>query len=263
MLWSIQPREFPNSDLAIRRVSQRTPSFELEPDLSFTAGRSVMKADAPKKISKYDVVDLIGKGGMGVVYKAVDRALGRPVAIKVVNGAAEHSELERFYREAQFTAGLRHPNIVVVYDLGDFEGRPYLVMEYLDGQSLESMLPTKTMTMLQKISYVRQICNGLEYAHSRQPSIIHRDIKPANIVVLADGSVKIVVCGMPGLVHPRHTRAGQLIGTLNYMSPEQIKGADLDARSDIFSTGVVLYQLLTSKLPFAGGGIAQTLKQIV
>lgn len=222
-----------------------------------------MKADAPKKIGKYDVVDLIGRGGMGVVYKAVDRVLGRPVAIKVVNGAAEHSELERFYREAQFTASLRHPNIVVVYDLGDFAGRPYLVMEYLDGQSLDSMLPTKTITMLQKISYVRQICSGLEYAHSRQPSIIHRDIKPANIVVLADGTVKIVDFGMARLVHSRHTRAGQLIGTLNYMSPEQIKGADLDARSDIFSTGVVLYQLLTSKLPFSGGGIAQTLKQIV
>ena len=146
-----------------------------------------MKADAPKKISKYDVVDLIGKGGMGVVYKAVDRALGRLVAIKVVNGAAQHSELERFYREAQFTASLRHPNIVVVYDLGDFEGRPYLVMEYLDGPSLESMLSTKTLTMLQKISYVRQVCSGLEYAHSRQPSIIHGDIKPANIVVFADG----------------------------------------------------------------------------
>jgi serine/threonine protein kinase len=222
-----------------------------------------MKADAPKKISKYDVVDLIGKGGMGVVYKAVDRALGRLVAIKVVNGAAEHSELGRFYREAQFTAGLRHPNIVVVYDLGDFEGRPYLVMEYLDGHSLESMLPAKKMTMLQKISYVRQVCSGLEYAHSRQPSMIHRDIKPGNIVVLADGTVKIVDFGMARLVHSSHTRAGQLIGTLNYMSPEQIKGADLDARSDIFSTGVVLYQLLTSKLPFSGGGIAQTLKQIV
>jgi serine/threonine protein kinase len=222
-----------------------------------------MKADAPKKIGKYEVLDLIGKGGMGVVYKAVDRALGRLVAIKVVTEAAARSELERFYREAQFTANLRHANIVVVYDLGDFEGRPYLVMEYLDGQSLEAMRATKTITMLQKISYVRQTCNGLEYAHSRQPSIIHRDIKPANIVVLADGSVKIVDFGMARLVHSRHTRAGQLIGTVHYMSPEQIKGIDLDARSDIFSTGVVLYQLLTSKLPFAGNGIAQTLKQIV
>ena len=222
-----------------------------------------MKVDAPRKISKYEVVDLIGRGGMGVVYKAVDRALGRLVAIKLVTGAAEHGELNRFYREAQFTASLRHPNIVVVYDLGDFEGRPYLVMEYLEGHSLESMLATKTISMLQKIGYVRQICSGLEYAHSRQPSIIHRDIKPANIVVLADGSVKIVDFGMARLAHSRYTRAGQLIGTVHYMSPEQIKGVDLDARSDIFSTGVVLYQLLTSKLPFAGRGVAETLKQIV
>jgi len=223
-----------------------------------------MDADAPKKISKYDVVDLIGTGGMGVVYKAVDRALGRLVAIKMVTGAAEQGELlKRFYREAQFTANLRHPNIVIVYDLGDFEGKPYLVMEYLDGQSLESMLATKTITMLQKISYVRQICSGLEYAHSRQPSIIHRDIKPANIVVLADGSVKIVDFGIARLMHSRHTRAGQLVGSFDYMSPEQINDVDLDGRSDIFSTGVVLYQLLTSKLPFEGSGIAQTLNRIV
>jgi eukaryotic-like serine/threonine-protein kinase len=223
-----------------------------------------MEADAPKKISKYDVVDLIGRGGMGVVYKAVDRALDRLVAIKMVTGAAEQGELlKRFYREAQFTANLRHPNIVIVYDLGDFEGRPYLVMEYLDGQSLESMLATKTITMLQTISYVRQICRGLEYAHSRQPSIIHRDIKPANIVVLADGSVKIVDFGIARLVHSRHTHAGQLMGSFHYMSPEQVNDVDLDGRSDIFSTGVVLYQLLTSKLPFEGSGIAQTLNRIV
>ena len=223
-----------------------------------------MEADAPKKISKYDVVDLIGRGGMGVVYKAVDRALRRLVAIKMVTGAAEQGELlKRFYREAQFTANLRHPNIVIVYDLGDFEGRPYLVMEYLDGQSLESMLATKTITMLQTISYVRQICSGLEYAHSRQPSIVHRDIKPANIVVLADGSVKIVDFGIARLVHSRHTQAGQLMGSFHYMSPEQINDVDLDGRSDIFSTGVVLYQLLTSKLPFEGSGVAQTLNRIV
>jgi eukaryotic-like serine/threonine-protein kinase len=233
-------------------------------DLSFTAGLSTMDADAPKKISKYDVVDLIGTGGMGVVYKAVDRALGRLVAIKMVTGAAEQDQLlKRFYREAQFTANLRHPNIVIVYDLGDFEGKPYLVMEYLDGQSLESMRATKTITMLQKISYVRQICSGLEYAHSRQPSIIHRDIKPANIVVLADGGVKIVDFGIARLVDSRRTRAGQLVGSFDYMSPEQINDVDLDGRSDIFSTGVVLYQLLTSRLPFEGSGIAQTLNRIV
>jgi len=133
-----------------------------------------MEADAPKKIGKYDVVDLIGRGEMGVVYKAVDRALGRLVAIKMVTGAAAQGNLlKRFYHEAQFTANLRHTNIVIVYDLGDFEGTPYVVMEYLDGQSLKSMLPAKTITMLQKIICARQICSDLEYAHSRQPSIIH------------------------------------------------------------------------------------------
>jgi tetratricopeptide (TPR) repeat protein len=224
-----------------------------------------MKADAPKKISKYDVVDLIGRGGMGVVYKAVDRALGRLVAIKMVtSAAAEQGELlKRFYREAQFTANLRHPNIVTVYSLGDFKGRPYLVMEYLNGKSLESILTMKPVTLLQKISYVRQVCNGLEYAHSHQPSIIHRDIKPANIVVLEDGTVKIVDFGLARLTHTRNTRVGQLMGSFHYMSPEQVKGVDLDGRSDIFSTGVVLYRLLTRKLPFEGSGIGQTLNKIL
>jgi serine/threonine protein kinase len=179
--------EFPNYDSGIRRISRCTLSLNRSRDLSFTAEPSSMEADAPKKIGKYDVVDLIGRGEMGVVYKAVDRALGRLVAIKMVTGAAAQGNLlKRFYQEAQFT-NLRHTNIVIVYDLGDFEGRPYVVMEYLDGQSLKSMLPTKTITMLQKISCVRQICSDLEYAHSRQPSIIHGDIKPANIVVFADG----------------------------------------------------------------------------
>ena len=224
-----------------------------------------MQTDAPKRINKYDVVDLIGRGERGVVYKAVDRALGRPVAIKMVTGgSAEPGDLlKRFYGEAKFTANLRHPNIVIVYDLGEYEGRPYLVMEYLNGQSLASMLARETIPMLEKISYVRQICSGLEYAHSRQPSIIHRDIKPANIVVLEDGSVKLVDFGIARLVHSTQPRTGQLMGSVNYVSPEQINHLELDGRSDIFSTGVVLYQLLTSKLPFEGVGTAQTLKHIV
>lgn len=183
---------FVNSRIATRAFGEFhgacTLSLNCSRDLSFTAGPSIMEADAPKKIGKYDVVDLIGRGEMGVVYKAVDRALGRLVAIKMVTGAAAQGNLlKRFYHEAQFTANLRHTNIVIVYDPGDFEGRPYVVMEYLDGQSLKSMLATRTITMLQKISYVRQICSDLEYAHSRQSSIIHGDIKPANIVVFADG----------------------------------------------------------------------------
>jgi serine/threonine-protein kinase len=223
-----------------------------------------MEADALKKINKYDVVDVIGRGGMGVVYKAIDRTLDRMVAIKMVTTATDDpaSLLKRFYREAQFTGNLRHPNIVTVYDLGDLDGRPYLVMEYLEGHSLEWMLAMQPMTMLEKIGYVRQVCNGLEYAHTRQPSIVHRDIKPANIVVLKDGTVKIIDFGIARLGHSRNTRSGQLLGSYHYMSPEQINDAELDERTDIFSTGVVLYQLLTLKLPFEGSGIAQTLNKI-
>jgi tetratricopeptide (TPR) repeat protein len=224
-----------------------------------------MEPSAPRNIHKYEVIDLIGRGGMGVVYKAMDRALNRPVAIKMVTNADDPNGelLQRFYRESQFTASLRHENIVIVYELGDFEGQPYLVMEYLAGQSLESMLARQPMTLPQRINYVRQVCNGLHYAHTRQPSIIHRDIKPANIVVLEDGTAKIVDFGIARLEQSQDTRSGQIMGSYHYMSPEQIKDHDLDGRTDIFSLGIVLYQLLTLTLPFEGSGIAQTLHRIV
>ncbi|HEX4486926.1 MAG TPA: protein kinase [Terriglobales bacterium] len=224
-----------------------------------------MEPGAPKKINKYDVLGLIGRGGMGVVYKAIDSSLDRLVAIKMVTSADDsHGDLlKRFYREAQFTANLRHQNIVTVYELGDFEGRPYLVMEYLAGQSLESMLARQPMSLRQRVSHVRQLCNGLHYAHSRQPSVIHRDIKPANIVVLEDGTAKIVDFGIARLDQSNDTRSGQIMGSYHYMSPEQIENEQLDGRTDIFSAGVVLYQLLTLTLPFEGSGIAQTLHRIV
>ena len=224
-----------------------------------------MEPSAPRKINKYDVIDLIGRGGMGVVYKAVDRSLDRLVAIKMVTSADDPRGdlLKRFYRESQFTANLRHQNIVTVYELGDFEGRPYLVMEYLAGQSLDSILARQPMTLQQRINYIRQVCHGLHYAHSRQPSIIHRDIKPANIVILEDGTAKIVDFGIARLGQSNDTRSGQLMGSYHYMSPEQIESAELDGRSDIFSVGVVLYQLLTLTLPFEGNGIAQTLHRII
>jgi serine/threonine protein kinase len=226
---------------------------------------ATMEPEALKKINKYNVLEIIGRGGMGVVYKAVDSSLDRLVAIKMVTRVTDDADslLKRFYREAQFTGNLRHPNIVTVYDLGDLDGVPYLVMEYLDGSSLESMLGSTPMTLLQKVNYVRQVCNGLEYAHSRSPSIVHRDIKPANIVVLQDGSVKIIDFGIARLGHSHFTRSGQLLGSCHYMSPEQIEDHELDGRSDVFSTGVLLYQLLTLRLPFDGSGVAQILNKIV
>ena len=224
-----------------------------------------MKTSTPKKIGKYDVVDVIGRGGMGVVYKAIDRALDRFVAIKMVTSAdEEHGDLlKRFYREAQFTAKLRHQNIVTVYDLGEFSGKPYLVMEYLSGRSLDVMLAGPPMSLEQKIHCIWQVCNGLQYAHTRQPSIIHRDIKPANIVIGEDGTAKLIDFGIARLGQSRNTRTGLIMGSYQYMSPEQINGSELDARSDIFSTGVVLYQALTSTLPFEGSTISETLQNVM
>jgi eukaryotic-like serine/threonine-protein kinase len=216
------------------------------------------------KIGKYDVIDVIGRGGMGVVYQAKDPYLDRLVAIKMMNvDVHENTDfLERFYREAKSTASLRHPNIVTVYDLGEYQNRPFLVMEYLEGHSLESLLRAhRPMTVLEKISIIVEVCQGLGYAH--QHGIIHRDIKPANIMVLNDGGVKIVDFGIARLGDNTLTRTGQIVGSLYYMPPEQLRDKPVDTRADIYSTGVVLYQLLTYSLPFEGESTGSTLAKII
>ena len=219
----------------------------------------------PIKIGKYEVVDLLGKGGMGVVYKATDPLLGRLVAIKMmttVDYVDNPDLLQRFYREAQSTGNLHHRNIVTVYELGDQDGSPYLVMEYLEGESLDAMISSRRpFTLLDKISLIIEVCDGLAYAH--QKSVVHRDIKPGNIMVLKDSGVKIVDFGIAHIGNRTVTRTGQLLGSLPYMSPEQISGRQVDARTDIFSLGVVLYQLLTHSLPFEGDTPAATLLKII
>ena len=224
-----------------------------------------MEAAIPQKIDKYEVLGLIARGGMALVYKAIDRTLDRLVAIKMVTSVeSEHADLlKRFYREAQFTASLRHENIVTVYDLGEFAGTPYLVMEYLGGKSLDSLIEAEAMSLQQKLNCICQVCNGLQYAHSHQPSIIHRDIKPANILVSEEGNAKIIDFGIARVGQSHNTRTGFVMGSYQYMSPEQINGTELDGRSDIFSTGIVLYQLLSGKLPFAGDTISETLQKVV
>jgi serine/threonine-protein kinase len=216
------------------------------------------------KIGKYDVIDVIGRGGMGVVYQAKDPYLDRLVAIKMMNvDVHENTDfLERFYREAKSTASLRHPNIVTGYDLGEYENRPFLVMEYLEGHSLESLLRAhRPMTVLEKINIIVEVCQGLGYAH--QHGIIHRDVKPANIMVLNDGGVKIVDFGIARLGDNTLTRTGQIVGSLYYMPPEQLRDKPVDTRADIYSTGVVLYQLLTYSLPFEGESTGSTLAKII
>ena len=216
------------------------------------------------KIGKYDVIDIIGRGGMGVVYKARDPYLDRLVAIKMMNvDIHEDSDfMERFYREAKATASLQHPNIVTVYDLGEYQNRPFLVMQYLEGYSLEALLRGhRAMTLVEKLNIIVEVCQGLAYAHQR--GIIHRDIKPGNIMVLSDGSVKIVDFGIARLGDNTLTRTGQIVGSLYYMPSEQLRDKPVDTRADIYSTGVVLYQLLTDALPFEGESTGSTLAKIL
>jgi hypothetical protein len=218
----------------------------------------------PTKIGKYDVAGVIGRGGMGVVYKAVDPQIGRFVAIKMITAGSSGDQdlLRRFYREAHSTGSLQNPNIVTVFDLGEQDGNPYLVMEYLEGTSLESVLSSRRpLSLIAKLKIILDVCHGLSYAHQR--AVIHRDIKPANIMVSNDGMVKIVDFGIAHIGDKGMTRTGQVVGSLSFMSPEQLEGKTIDARTDIFSTGVVLYELITNNLPFEGESTAATLMKII
>jgi serine/threonine-protein kinase len=218
----------------------------------------------PTRIGAYDIVAVIGRGGMGTVFKATDPRIGRAVAIKVLTAAADDPDLlARFYREAKYTGSLQHQNIVTVYELGHQDGIPYLVMEYLEGVSLDVVIASgRPMHVAEKLRIILQVCSGLSYAHKRE--LVHRDIKPANIVILENGTAKLVDFGIARLGGNRLTRTGQVVGSLNYMSPEQLDAnLEVDLQTDVYSTGVVLYQLLTGVLPFEGGSTAATLMKIV
>src|SRR3990172_6452210 len=209
--------------------------------------------ELPEKIEKYQILSVLGKGAMGVVYHAYDPMVKRDVAIKFLSslGSEETELISRFEREERLAGGLRHPNIVTIYDLGHFEGRPYIVMEYIVGRDLQNVIKQKTeLTLEQKVEIILQVCKGLDAAH--QKGIIHRDIKPANIRLQEDNTVKIMDFGIARMGTSELTRSGYIIGTLQYMSPEQISGEQLDPRTDIFSTGVIAYELFTNTNPFSG-----------
>jgi serine/threonine-protein kinase len=209
-----------------------------------------------KKIGKYEITGILGRGGMGVVYRAEDKRIGRLVAIKTLTEgfSGQPEMLERFYREAQ--AGiLQHPNIVIVYDLGDEDGVPFIVMEYVSGEPLDKLISSgRQLTLIDKLSVIEQVCSALGYAHHR--GVVHRDIKPANVIVQQDGQAKIVDFGIARVQGSSGegglTRTGNVIGTIHYIAPERLKGRPFDGRSDIFSTGVMLYLLLAGQLPFTG-----------
>ncbi|HLJ48089.1 MAG TPA: protein kinase [Bryobacteraceae bacterium] len=204
------------------------------------------------QIGRYKVVDELGRGGFGCVYLGFDASVDRQVAIKVLTEGGKEL-LARFRNEAQVAGKLRHENIVTVYEYGEHEGRPFLAMEYLEGEDLHHVISThKPLTLLQKCSIMAQVADGLHCAHSH--GVVHRDVKPANIMMRPDGRVKIMDFGIARLTQgpdsTRLTQEGWMIGTLLYTAPDQFAGAEVDALSDIFAYGVVFYELLTGHHPF-------------
>ena len=219
----------------------------------------------PQKIGKYEVIEELGRGAMGVVYKARDPFIGRMVALKTITtGLQDQPELlQRFYREAQAAGSLAHPNIVTIFDLGEGQdGTPYIAMEFLEGVDLEHIITeNQPMAVSVKLGYMVQVAKALDYAHKR--GVVHRDIKPANIVVTKDGTIKVVDFGIARLVDTSRSQTGLLIGTVNYMSPEQVRGERVDGRSDIFSVGVMCYEFLSGQRPFQGNNFTAVMLAII
>jgi CHASE2 domain-containing sensor protein/predicted Ser/Thr protein kinase len=221
-----------------------------------------------KSLGRYQITGTLGKGAMGTVYKGIDPAINRPVALKTirldfVNDPAELAELkERLYREAQAAGKLSHPNIVTIYDVGSEASLQYIAMEYLEGQTLEELIKKKTKFNYKIIAQtIIQICNALTYAHER--GIVHRDIKPANLMVLKDYTVKVMDFGIARIDSNSMTKTGIAMGTPNYISPEQLRGQAMDRRADLFSLGVVIYELLIGRRPFRGENITSLIYAIM
>ncbi|MEW6313333.1 MAG: serine/threonine-protein kinase [Pseudomonadota bacterium] len=213
-----------------------------------------------ENLGRYHITDELGRGAMGVVYKGIDPLLDRVVAIKTINlsllSKDEQKEYEaRFHQEAKATGRITHPNIVVIYDVGKSGDIAYMAMEFLDGHELRDILADGTRLPVEKILDVTaQVADGLSYAHEHE--IVHRDIKPSNIMIVRDGLVKITDFGIARMPSSSvRTQTGMVLGSPKYMSPEQVMGKPTDQRSDIFSLGVVLYEMLTGDQPFVGDNI--------
>jgi tRNA A-37 threonylcarbamoyl transferase component Bud32 len=241
---AVAPDLGPEETVVVQEVSQSKPS-----------------------LGRYEILEELGRGAMGIVYKGRDPKLNRVTAIKTIRFTDDFDEeqadkiREQFYREAEVVAKLSHPNIVTIFDVGEDLDLSYLAMEYLEGESLEAFARKDNLMPIRKgIDVTAQVCDALAYAHNH--GIVHRDIKPANIMILENGLVKVTDFGIARATASSKTRTGVIKGTPYYMSPEQISGMKVDGRSDIFSLGIVFYQLLTGELPFGGENLAAIMYQI-
>src|SRR5580704_3520185 len=234
-----------------------------------------MSMTSGTKIGPYEIVSLLGAGGMGEVYRARDSRLKREVAVKVLPQglSLDADRLRRFEQEALATAALNHPNILAVFDIGTNEGAPYVVSELLEGETLRERLRSGAIAVRKTLDYALQIAQGLAAAHEK--GIIHRDLKPENLFLTKDGRLKILDFGLAKLTQAEPsphtslatvshgTEAGMVLGTAGYMSPEQVRGLSLDTRSDIFSFGAILYEMLSGKRAFHGDTAADTMSSIL
>jgi serine/threonine-protein kinase len=218
-------------------------------------------------VGRYKIVETLGRGSMGLVYKALDPKINRLLAIKTIRFSDEFDEdviqeiKNRFFREAEIAGQLSHTSIVTIYDLGDDRDLTYMAMEYLEGEDLEKFITKNNLLPLEKVlKVVASVADALHFAH--KADVVHRDIKPANIMLLKSGGVKVTDFGIAKAISSSRTKTGVILGTPNYMSPEQIMGQKIDPRSDIFSLGVLFFQLLTGELPFQGDNLSSLLYQI-
>jgi serine/threonine protein kinase len=236
-----------------------------------------VKLSPGTKLQRYEIQSLIGQGGMGEVYLANDLALGRKVAVKVLNQSDDFEKLRRFRQEARTISTLNHPNILTVYEFGQQEDFHFIVSEYINGETLRDVLNKNKLTLDEILDIAVQIGNALAAAH--ESGIAHRDIKPENIMILPDGYVKVLDFGLAKLTNLEkalqstpdaptasviHTQSGLIMGTVNYMSPEQLRGQEIDERTDIWSLGVVLFEMLSGgRQPFTGGSVSDTIAAIL
>jgi serine/threonine protein kinase len=232
----------------------------------------------PRSIGRYEIVRLLGKGGMGEVYLATDPALGRRVAIKVLPAALRQDAKMRgrFVNEARAVAALNHPNVITLHDLAVTDERDaglptgslYLVLEYLEGKGLDEVMDVRRLTVLECVDIAIQVLEGLKVAH--QNRILHRDITPSNVMLAPDGRAKLLDFGLSKILLEgadgparRHTGEGMIVGTLDYLSPEQALGNPVDERSDLFSFGIVFYQMLAGVHPFSGASVTQMVAKMM